>query len=593
MSLTNRAAHRNTVAAIASVFAMSCGGAPDAPGAPNGPSGPITPVVTVTSVAIAPQTISLVAVGGTAPLTASVLTSAGVAASPSVQWSSSNTSVATVSGTGPSATVTAVANGVATITATSSDKSATATVTVNIPVTVVSVSIAPATVSLVAAAATQQFTATVLTSAGIAASPTVQWSSSNTAVATISGGGATAVVTAIANGTANITATSADKTGNAAITVNIPAPVASVTVTKAPDLMRAGETAQLIATLRAADGSTLNGRTITWSTSSTLSATVSQSGLVTAVAPYDSVRITATAEGKSATTTTIVYAAALRTVANFGSNPGNLTFYEGGPAIATPHPLVVILHGCNMNAAAMETTGWTEFAHRHAFTVLYGESTGFTCFQFSDSLHTRRGKGHAASIVSAVNWAIANRNVNPSRVYITGFSGGGIMTANMIASYPDVFAAASIMEGAPARCADAVINTLACNLSIDLTPSAWGDLVRNMAGQPGAPYPRVSIWQGDVDNIVLPANATELMEQWTNVHGIDQTADVTSTMGTAIRREYRDAQNVTRVETWTLPGWGHAIPVMSSQKCGYHFFWTLDSTVCHTEWSARFFGLIP
>ena len=30
----------------------------------------------------------------------------------------------------------------------------------------------------------------------------------------------------------------------------------------------------------------------------------------------------------------------------------------------------------------------------------------------------------------------------------------------------------------------------------------------------------MSVWQGSADYTVAPANATELVEQWTNVHGI-------------------------------------------------------------------------
>jgi poly(3-hydroxybutyrate) depolymerase len=40
-----------------------------------------------------------------------------------------------------------------------------------------------------------------------------------------------------------------------------------------------------------------------------------------------------------------------------------------------------------------------------------------------------------------VQYAEANYHVNPGRIYITGLSAGAGMTADMLADYPDVFAA--------------------------------------------------------------------------------------------------------------------------------------------------------
>src|SRR6185295_7592806 len=57
------------------------------------------------------------------------------------------------------------------------------------------------------------------------------------------------------------------------------------------------------------------------------------------------------------------------------------------------------------------------------------------------------------------------------------------------------------------------------------TPAQWGDLVR--AANPGyaGPWPRVTIWHGTGDTTVVPANATELRDQWTNVRGACQTPE--------------------------------------------------------------------
>jgi hypothetical protein len=75
-------------------------------------------------------------------------------------------------------------------------------------------------------------------------------------------------------------------------------PVASVTVSPASATVAVGATQQLTATTRDSAGNVLSGRLIGWSGNAPLVATVSGSGLVTAVAP-GLATITATSEGKS------------------------------------------------------------------------------------------------------------------------------------------------------------------------------------------------------------------------------------------------------------------------------------------------------
>src|ERR1019366_9009780 len=90
--------------------------------------------------------------------------------------------------------------------------------------------------------------------------------------------------------------TSGGKQGQQSITVT-PIPVASLTVTPTIASLAIGATQQLTATTLDANGNTLSGRGVTWGTSDATKATVSASGLVTAVAP-GTATITATSETK-------------------------------------------------------------------------------------------------------------------------------------------------------------------------------------------------------------------------------------------------------------------------------------------------------
>ena len=189
--------------------------------------GPATQTtVAVTGVSLNKTTTTLT-VGDTETLTATV--SPDDASDKSVTWSSSDTDVATVE----NGVVTAVAEGTANITVTatngtvdtSDDQTATCAVTVNaatpsvVNVTEVEINKTSTTLTV---GGTETLTATV--SPDDATDKTVTWSSDNTAVATVSDG----VVTAVAEGTANITVTatngtddtSDDKTATCAVTVN-------------------------------------------------------------------------------------------------------------------------------------------------------------------------------------------------------------------------------------------------------------------------------------------------------------------------------------------------------------------------------------
>jgi uncharacterized protein YjdB len=130
---------------------------------------------------------------------------------------------------------------------------------------------------------------------------TVTWSSSNTLVATVSPNG---VVSALSTGTAAITATSETKSGSTALTVT-PAPVGSVTVLPSTSTRASGQTVQLAATVRDATGAVVTDRTVSWTSSDPLTATVSPSGLVSTLAT-GTATITATSETKSGTATVTV-----------------------------------------------------------------------------------------------------------------------------------------------------------------------------------------------------------------------------------------------------------------------------------------------
>lgn len=287
-------------------------------------------------------------------------------------------------------------------------------------------------------------------------------------------------------------------------------------------------------------------------------------------------------------------------VTGFGSNPGNLRMFKYVPGgLPANAPMVVALHGCAQSASSYDAeTGWQLFADRFRFALLLPQqqsaNNSSTCFNWFENADISRGQGEALSIKQMVDRMIADHGIAGSRVYVTGLSAGGAMTAAMLAAYPDVFAGGAIIAGIPYRCGVGQSAAFSCmNPGSNLTPAQWGDKVRAASTWSG-PWPIVSIWHGESDFTVRPMNLTESMEQWTNVHGIDQTADVSDTIGGYPHKVYRDAAGTARVETYSITGMGHGTPVdpgAGATQCGTAGAYILDVNLCSSYYIARFFGL--
>ena len=247
-------------------------------------------VVSVTIVPHAPVVVK----GTTATLIASVLDQTGQAMpGAAVAWSSQTPSVATIS---PSGVLTGIAVGSSQVSATAGGLTATAIATVSTQ-PVASVQVAPSTLS-VQTGQSAALSATAFNGSGQAISGAAfSWSSSNSAVASVS---ALGVVSASAAGNATITASSDGQSGSAAVAVSVPPPasVASIGVVLGSSALTVGQLTQAVATLYDAQGNVLSGRSVTWSSADASVAKVSSSGVVTAVGA-GTVSIIASSDGQT------------------------------------------------------------------------------------------------------------------------------------------------------------------------------------------------------------------------------------------------------------------------------------------------------
>jgi 6-phosphogluconolactonase (cycloisomerase 2 family) len=193
-----------------------------------------------------------------------------------VMWSSGTASVATIGAS--TGLATGVAGGSSVITATLTGVSGTANLTV-ISLTSIAVTPNPASVHV---GATVQFIATGTYSDNSTVTLTTQvaWSSGTTAVATIGAG--TGLATGVTQGSSVITATLGAITGTATLNV---ASLLSIAITPNPASVGLGGAVQLTATGTFSDTTTANiSSQVTWNSATIANATISSTGLATAVA---------------------------------------------------------------------------------------------------------------------------------------------------------------------------------------------------------------------------------------------------------------------------------------------------------------------
>ncbi|UOX90201.1 PHB depolymerase family esterase [Amycolatopsis sp. FBCC-B4732] len=283
-------------------------------------------------------------------------------------------------------------------------------------------------------------------------------------------------------------------------------------------------------------------------------------------------------------------------VPDFGANPGALAMYTYTPAgLEAGRPVVVALHGCTQSAADYYAhSGWPALADRWRFEVVFPQTStannSLKCFTWFDPADDTRGKGEAASVKSMVDKAVADHGSDTKRVFVTGLSAGGGMTADLLAAYPDVFAGGGVMAGLPAQCATSITQASGCQQNNqNLSPAQWAAKVTAQNPGYGGPWPRVAIWQGTGDYTVYPVNGTELRDQWTAVHGVSQTPSNTQSLpGSTTVTNYGD-----KVQLYSIAGMGHGTavdPGSGTTQCGSTGAYFLAG-ICSSYYTGVFWGL--
>ncbi len=294
-------------------------------------------------------------------------------------------------------------------------------------------------------------------------------------------------------------------------------------------------------------------------------------------------------------------------------------------ALKTPKaPAVVLLHGCLQGPREFfADSGWRKVADQRGWLVVVAEfdDPGEHCLWWFDPEQRRQeSAAQADAIVKGLTAARKRFQVPEGENYVAGLSAGAAMAVGLLALYPDTFAAGASMAGVPFDCPrmteekrmmwanqpcavpgmQELPQACACMAGdVDLSPDQWAGAVKAL--HPGrTTWPRISIWQGAADPVVLCRNGIETAEQWSALNGGRPPAIACPPGKSQImsKREPAKDQRWTlagrggkpAVELRLLDGFGHAVPVAEGKGCGKSGKFSAEAGVCAASELADFFA---
>lgn len=243
------------------------------------------------------------------------------------------------------------------------------------------------------------------------------------------------------------------------------------------------------------------------------------------------------------------------------------TSYHAGTAV----PMVVALHGCTQTTGDFAAgTRWNTLAESKGFIVLYVQQSYYRnsalCWNWSTWSNQLRGAGEPSLIAGVTNTVKGAYTVDAKRTFVNGISAGGAMSVIMAATYPDLFAAASVSAGCE-------YDGYPCGSTGGQSPTTAGNEAYSAMGTYKRSVP-VIVFHGSSDPVVPPINGSQVISQWAQTddkasdgldnNNIDDVVDATASGTVPGGRAWTDSiyknstTGATVLEKYSVTGMGHA-----------------------------------
>ena len=217
--------------------------------------------------------------------------------------------------------------------------------------------------------------------------------------------------------------------------------------------------------------------------------------------------------------------------------------------VGTPVPLIMILHGCAQPLfshpwAIAHDTNMNQLAEEHQFLACYPhmfappDFNPMSCWNFYLPVNQHRDSGEPASLAGIVQDMLKDTSrwtIDPQRIYVAGISSGGGATANLGATYPDVFAAIGVhsggeygytlpLQGEQAQAPGAVVHPSEAQalsgeveeiavIPPDGDPIKQGEKAFDAMGRFARVVPTI-VFHGTADIVSNPENGNQAVQQW-------------------------------------------------------------------------------
>lgn len=230
-----------------------------------------------------------------------------------------------------------------------------------------------------------------------------------------------------------------------------------------------------------------------------------------------------------------------------------------------PRPLVLMLHGGGESPEAMiDYSRMADLADAEGFLVVFPEVPAPPpageprAWRWWDRAHQERGAGQPLLLVALVAEVDAVSRVDGDRVYVAGFSAGGLMASILGATYPDVFRAIGIHSGGEYRAADSEADVPKVMVLGGPDPKRQADLAVAASGAAARPV-RAIVFHGDADRNAAPVNGAQAVEQWRLARRALGAADAAPATreGEEEGHAYTVVCHGVGVEGWTVHEKGH------------------------------------